>query len=33
LIRNELGWQPRVDLREGLTRSIEYFASHRQHYW
>jgi UDP-glucose 4-epimerase len=33
LIRSELGWQPRVDLREGLARSIEYFASHRQHYW
>jgi len=33
LIRSELGWQPRVDLREGLARSIEYFTTHRRHYW
>ena len=33
LIRDELGWQPRVDLREGLRRSLEYFQKHRQHYW
>ncbi len=32
-IRNELGWQPRVDLRDGLARSIEYFATHRYYYW
>ena len=33
LIRNELGWQPRIDLREGLARSLEYFRMCRQHYW
>ena len=33
LIRNELGWQPRVDLREGLTRSLDYFRRHQAHYW
>lgn len=33
LIRRELGWQPRVDLREGLARSIDYFRTQRQHYW
>ena len=32
-IRDELGWQPRIDLREGLRRSLEYFRMHRQHYW
>jgi UDP-glucose 4-epimerase len=33
LIRNELGWSPRVDLRNGLLRTIEYFDKNRQHYW
>ncbi|HLF28176.1 MAG TPA: NAD-dependent epimerase/dehydratase family protein [Anaerolineae bacterium] len=33
LIHNELGWQPRVSLREGLTCSVEYFRTYRQHYW
>jgi len=33
LIRNELGWQPCVNLREGLTRSLKYFRTHQQHYW
>jgi UDP-glucose 4-epimerase len=32
-IRDELGWQPRVSLREGLTRSLDYFRRYRQHYW
>ncbi len=33
LIRGELGWQPRIDLRQGLARAIDYFRTHRQHYW
>jgi UDP-glucose 4-epimerase len=33
LIHDELGWQPAVDLRTGLTRSLEYFRANRQHYW
>lgn len=33
LIRDDLGWEPRVDLREGLARSIDYFQKHHQHYW
>lgn len=33
LIRRELGWSPRTGLREGLTRSLEYFRMHRRHYW
>ncbi len=32
-IRDELHWQPRVDLREGLARTLEYFRTYRQHYW
>jgi UDP-glucose 4-epimerase len=28
-----LGWHPRVDMREGLTRCVEFFRQHREHYW
>ena len=33
LIRGKLGWQPRVNLRDGLTRTLEYYRKHREHYW
>lgn len=33
LIRNELGWAPRIALREGLVRTIDYYRANRQHYW
>ncbi len=33
LIRNELQWEPRVDLNEGLHRTLEYYRSHRAEYW
>lgn len=32
-IRNELGWQPRVTLREGLERTIDYYRRYRRYYW
>jgi UDP-glucose 4-epimerase len=32
-IRERLGWEPRVGLREGLTRMVEYYRRHREHYW
>jgi UDP-glucose 4-epimerase len=32
-IREGLGWEPRVGLREGLTRMVEYYRRHREHYW
>jgi len=32
-IRGKLGWKPQVNLREGLTRTLEYYRQHRQHYW
>jgi UDP-glucose 4-epimerase len=32
-IRRELGWEPRVPLREGLCRTIEYYREHRHRYW
>jgi UDP-glucose 4-epimerase len=32
-IRGVLGWEPRVGLREGLERMVEYYREHREHYW
>jgi UDP-glucose 4-epimerase len=31
-IKDELGWQPRVDLKEGLERTLAYYEKHREHY-
>jgi UDP-glucose 4-epimerase len=28
-----LGWQPAVDIEEGLRRTIEYYRQHKSHYW
>ncbi len=33
LITNELGWTPKIGLREGLQRTIEYYKTYKQHYW
>jgi UDP-glucose 4-epimerase len=33
LIREELGWQPQVGLRDGLRRTIDYYRAHGRHYW
>jgi UDP-glucose 4-epimerase len=30
--RAAVGWQPHVSLRTGLTRTIEYYHAHREHY-
>lgn len=32
-IRSELGWEPRVPLRDGLARMIAYYREHRERYW
>lgn len=32
-IRGLLGWEPRVGLREGLERMVEYYRANREHYW
>jgi UDP-glucose 4-epimerase len=32
LFRETTGWQPRVELKEGLERSVAYFNEHRAHY-
>lgn len=31
--RNELGWEPRIGLREGLQRSLDYFREQHAAYW
>ncbi len=28
-----LGWKPRITLREGLQRTLDYYRQHRKHYW
>lgn len=33
LFRNKTGWEPKIDLEEGLRRTIEYFTPRRQAYW
>lgn len=33
LIERELSWAPRIDLSAGLMRTIDYFKTHREHYW
>jgi UDP-glucose 4-epimerase len=32
-IETLLGWRPRVPLREGLARTIEFYQKHRAQYW
>jgi UDP-glucose 4-epimerase len=32
-LRRVLKWQPRVDLREGLTRTVEFYRANRAEYW
>lgn len=33
LIRAELGWEPAVDLRTGLTRTLDYYREYGDAYW
>ena len=33
LIRGKLGWQPHVNLRDGLQRTLEFYRQHREYYW
>jgi UDP-glucose 4-epimerase len=32
-IRNKLSWTPKVNLREGLARTLDYYRQHQEHYW
>ena len=31
-LRRVLGWKPSVNLREGLTRTLDYYSKHKDHY-
>lgn len=31
-INRELGWEPKVDLKEGITRALNYYQQYLQHY-
>ncbi len=33
LIQGRLGWHPRVNLREGLRRTLDFYREHRAYYW
>ena len=33
LITQRLGWQPRVSLKEGIARTLEFYTANRKHYW
>lgn len=32
-IRRALGWEPQIDLGEGLYRTLEFYRKHREYYW
>jgi UDP-glucose 4-epimerase len=32
-IRAALGWEPRVSLREGLSRTVDFYRKYKGHYW
>lgn len=32
-IRAKLGWKPRIDLRDGLTKTLQYYREHGSHYY
>jgi dTDP-glucose 4,6-dehydratase/UDP-glucose 4-epimerase len=33
LITKELGWIPKIDMSEGLQRTMAYYQTHQRHYW
>lgn len=33
LIRETLGWEPQIDLGEGLERTVAFYRQHKEHYW
>ena len=33
LISDELGWSPKIDLQQGLLKTMEYYSQRRSHYW
>lgn len=33
LIKQDLGWEPKIELEEGLRRTIDFYCTHHHHYW
>lgn len=33
LIQGRLGWRPKISLRDGLRRILEFYRTEREHYW
>jgi UDP-glucose 4-epimerase len=33
LIKDRLGWRPRIPLRDSLRRTLEFYRAEREHYW
>src|SRR5262249_13134016 len=33
LARKDLGWEPKISLREGLCRTLDYYSKYRAYYW
>ncbi|MBI5788941.1 MAG: GDP-mannose 4,6-dehydratase [Candidatus Schekmanbacteria bacterium] len=32
-IKQSLGWEPKVSLREGMSRTLDFYTKYRKHYW
>ncbi len=32
-IQDAMGWEPRISLKEGLRKSLDYYSLHHAHYW
>ncbi len=33
LIAKELGWQPKIPLKDGLKKTLDFYQQHHRHYW
>lgn len=33
MIRGKLGWSPKINLHEGLKRTLEFYRKNKEHYW
>ncbi len=33
LVQGKLGWRPKVNLREGLKRTLDFYQQYHEHYW
>jgi len=32
-IKNELGWEPKIDLKLGLKKTFDYYLEYKKYYW